>query len=283
MAMDGKFILVSGSASRSCNEDKLDIAIHFVRRFTEEVLRRGGGLVVLADEEDSTRDEKGVPHIFDWVALREVRRFAESAIENPRPYARVVMSDEAQESTIDIANLKLLRELEQRKLIERLHIPDEVFTGGEYRKLMIDNADAMLGIGGGKGTYSAGLEMAAQSKPVLPLDLRIGSISGDGDGAVVLHKRMLSEAEKFLPCTHAQAVNRIGMLSLDRGVNEPGTVARLAAEILEIELRSPLPASGRTRLKSKLSYLWQVARSLPILSAAIKLLEAAWRLLPFGA
>ena len=85
--MDGRFILVSGSASRSCDADKLDIATQFVRRFTEEALRRGGGLVVLADEEDSTRDEKGAPHIFDWVVLREVLRYAESAIENPRPYA----------------------------------------------------------------------------------------------------------------------------------------------------------------------------------------------------
>ena len=283
MAMDGRCILVSGSASRSCDDDKLDIAIQFVRIFAEEVLRRGGGLIVLADKEDSTRDEKGAPHIFDWVVLREIRRFAESAIENPRPYARVVMSDAAWESTIDIANLKLLRDLEQRKVVERLHIPDEVFTGGEYRKLMVDNADAMLAIGGGKGTYSAGLEMTAQGKPVLALDLPLGSISEDGDGAVALHKRMLTEAENFLPRTHAQAVNRIGMLSLDRGINEPGTVARLAAETLENELRSPKSVSGRTSLKAKLTHIWQVARSLPILSAAIKLLEAAWRLLPFGA
>ena len=279
--MDGKFILVSGSANSSCNEEKLDIAIQFIVRFTEEVLRRGGGLVVLADEEDSTRDEKGVPHIFDWVALREVRRFAESAIENPRPYARVVMSDEAQESTIDIANLKLLRDLERRKVVERLHIPDEVFTGGKYRKQMIDNADAMLAIGGGKGTFSAGLEMTAQGKPVLPIDLRLGSSSEDGEGGVALHKRMLTEVEKFFPRTHAQAINRIGMLSLDRGINDPGIVARLAAEMIESELRPPMRASGRLRLKSKLTHLWQVARSLPILSAAIKLLEAAWRLFPF--
>lgn len=280
--MDGRFILVSGSANRSCNADKLDIATQFVRRFTEEALRRGGSLVVLADEEDSTRDEKGAPHIFDWVVLREVRRYAESAMENPRPYARIVMSDAAQDSKIDVANLKLLRDLEQRKVVERLHIPDGVFTGGKYRKQMIDTADAMLAIGGGKGTLSAGLDMTAQGKPVLPLDLRLGAISEDGDGAVALHKRMLTEVDKFFPRTHAQVNNRIGMLSLDRGINDPATVARVAADILENELRSSMSASGRKRLKSKLTYLWQAARSLPILSSVIKLLESAWRLLPFS-
>ena len=230
--MDGRFILVSGSASRSCNADKLDIATQFVRRFTEEALRRGGGLVVLADEEHSTRDENGAPHVFDCVVLREVRRYAENAIENPRPYARIVMSDAAQESEIDIANLKLLRDLEQRKVVERLHIPDGVFTGGKYRKQMIHAADAMLAIGGGKGTLSAGLDMTAQGKPVLPLDLRLGSISEDGEGAIALHRQMLTEVEKFFPRTHAQVVNRIGMLSLDRGINDPATVARLAADML---------------------------------------------------
>ena len=279
--MNGRFILISGSANRSCSEDKLDIAVRFVRLFAEEVLRRGGGLVILAGGEDSTRDEEGAPHIFDWVVLREVRRYAESVITDPRPYLRVVMSDVAQETKIDSANLKLLRDLEQRRLVERFHIPDEVFTGGRYRERMIDIADAMLAIGGGKGTFSTGLDMMAQGKPVLPLDLRLGSFSEDGDGSVALHKRMLTTCDEFFPRTHAQAVNQIGMLSLDRGINYPGIVARLGAEMLENELRSSLSVSGRMRLKSKLTYLWQVAKSLPILSAAIRLLETAWRLLPF--
>ena len=46
--MRGKFILIYGSASRSCPLDKLDAAIDLVRCFVTEVLRRGGGVVVLA-------------------------------------------------------------------------------------------------------------------------------------------------------------------------------------------------------------------------------------------
>ncbi len=55
--MDGKYILVSGSAGPSCPADKLELAIRFIESFTEEVLRRGGGVVVLAGGEESTRDE----------------------------------------------------------------------------------------------------------------------------------------------------------------------------------------------------------------------------------
>ena len=167
--MNGKFILLSGSASPSCPADKLDIAFQFVRGFTGEVLRQGGGLVVLAGDEESTKDEHGVPHVFDWVALREVENHAEITTEVTRPYARVVMSDEAPESKIDDANLRLLRNLEQRNVIELCPIRREVFTGGEYRKVMVERADAMIAIGGGKGTYSAGTEMIAQGKPVFAL------------------------------------------------------------------------------------------------------------------
>ena len=77
------------------------------------------------------------------------------------------MSDEAPESKIEDANLRLLKNLEQRNVIELYPIRREVFTGGEYRKVMVEQADAMIAIGGGKGTYSAGRGMAALGKPVL--------------------------------------------------------------------------------------------------------------------
>ena len=92
---------------------------------------------MLAGNEESTKDEHGVPHVFDWLVLREIEEYAQSTIEDPRPYARIVMSDEAPESKIEPANLRLLRNLEQRNVVELCPIRREVFTGGEYRKAMI--------------------------------------------------------------------------------------------------------------------------------------------------
>ena len=86
-SMNGKFVLISGSAGLSCPADKLYVASQFVRSFTREALRLGGGIVVLAGDEASVKDERGVPRIFDWVALREVERYAGSTTESPRTYA----------------------------------------------------------------------------------------------------------------------------------------------------------------------------------------------------
>lgn len=182
--MKEKFILISGSAGISLQPEKLALAIEFVQCFTSEVLRRGGGLVVLAGAEESTKDQLGIPHIFDWVVLREVNQYARTTTDSPRCYAKVIMSDAAAESKIDATNLLTLKELQQRNVIEIHHIRREVFTGGEYRNAELGLADAMLAIGGGKGTYSIGTEMTAEGKPVLPLDLDLGASQDDGDGEI---------------------------------------------------------------------------------------------------
>ena len=280
--MHGKFIMLTGSASPTCHADKLSVASEFVTAFTGEVLRRGGGLVVLAGNEESTRDERGRPHIFDWLVLREVENYAESTTEAPRPYARVVMSDEAPESKIDDANLRLLRNLEQRGVVELFPIRREVFTGGEYRRVMLEQADAMVAIGGGKGTYSAGTDMMAQGKPVLPLDLQLGSIVQDGDGAVALNREMISAPARFFPNAHQDMRNIVGLLSLDRGINDAVVVGRVSAEMLAAELDA-IPASDRpTNIKRRVATVWQAAKALPVLASAIKILEWAKGLLPFA-
>ena len=280
--MNDKFIMLSGSASLSCPADKLDIAFQFVRGFTGEVLKRGGGLVVLAGDEESTKNEHGVPHVFDWLVLREVENYAESTTEVPRPYARVVMSDEAPESKIDADNLRLLRNLEQRNVIELCPIRREVFTGGEYRKVMGENADAMLAIGGGKGTYSAGTEMTTLGKPVLALDLKLGSAADDGDGSVALHREMVSNPVRFLPNTHKEVKNRFGLLSLAREINDPEVVARGSAEILARELAAIPLSDQSTSIRRRLITAWQAVKTLPVIASAIKIIEWARGLLPFA-
>ncbi len=279
--MKGKFVLISGSAGRSCRADKLDVASQFVRTFTREVLSRGGALVVLAGDEGSIGDEHGAPSVFDWLALQEVERYASNTTDAPRPYAQVIMSDDASESKIDEAGLRLLRNLEQRNAVELCHIRREVFTGGEYRRVMVENSDGMLAIGGGKGTYAVGTAMTELGKPVLPLDLKLGSTADDGEGAVALHRELLTEPDQFFPSTHQDMMNRVTLISLDRGINDTEAVARVSAELLSRELEAtPLPDQHRNA-KGRLVGAWKFAKALPIAASAIKVFEWVKGLLPF--
>ena len=280
--MDGRFVLISGSASRSCPNDRLETAIRFVEKFTEEVLRQGGGVVVLTGDEESAKNERGTPLIFDWVALRAVERFAQTTMAHPRPYARAVMSDQAPASKIDVANLKLLRNLEQRNVVERFHIRREVYTGGEYRTVMTDLADAMMAVGGGKGTYSAAAEMIKLDKPVLPLDLEIGGITEDGEGAIALYREMMSDTDWFFANTHSEVKNRMGLLSLSRGLVEPEVAALAAAEMLSKELAANQPELVETiRSENPLRRVGRSLKELPLVVAAIRIVEFLRGLVPF--
>ncbi len=275
--MKGKLILISGSASYSCPQAKLSLAVGLLCSFTRKVLSRGGSLVVLGSDENSTKDDYGVPHIFDWIVLREVEKYAETTAEPPRPYTHVVMSDEAAERKIDDANLRLLANLEQRNVVELHHIQRERFTGGEYRKAQVEWADAMLGIGGGKGTYSVGKEMTELGKPVLPLDLGLGSLNDDGEGAVALHREMMSDPNRFFPDTYRDVINRTGLLGLNRGINDAEGVAQVAVELIERELDSVPQTTWRARATKRLIRAWQFAKALPVVSAAIKIIESILR------
>ena len=279
--MKGKFILISGSAGQSCPADKLDAASQFVRSFTGDVLRRGGGVVVLASDEESVKGEPNASLIFDWLALREVERYANSTTDTHRTYSRIIMSDKALESKIDDANLKMLRILQQRKAVEVYQIRREVFTGGEYRRVMVEKSDAMLAIGGGKGTYAAGTGMIELGKPVLPLDLKLGSTADDGDGAVALHRELATEPERFFPYTYQDVVNRVGLFSLDRGINDVGTAARVSAEMLAGELEVlQLPEQSSTT-KGRLTAAWHFVKALPFVASALKIIEWVKGLVPF--
>ena len=191
------------------------------------------------------------------------------------------MSDEVLESKIGPANLRLLRNLKQRNVVELCPIRRAMFTGGEYRKVMVERADAMLAIGGGKGTYSAAIEMITQGKPVLPLDLELGSAAEDGEGAVALHREMVSNPDRFLMNTHQDVKNRIGMLSLDRGINDAGTVGRVSAELLAKELDAISLSDQPMNVRRRLVTAWEAMKALPVIASAIKIIELVRGILPF--
>ena len=138
---------------------------------------------------------------------------------------------------------------------------------------MTEWADAMVAIGGGKGTYSAGVAMMELGKPVLPMDLPLGSISDDGDGGVDLYREMLSQPERFLPRTYSDVTSRLEMFSLNRRINDTAIVARSAVELLDRELGTGPSVNWIGRAGRRLVGAWRFVKSFPIVAAGIKVFE----------
>ena len=234
--MKGNFLLISGSASRSCPPEQLALAIHFIELLTAEVLRAGGGLVVLLGDENRTKGADGNPRIFDWIIMRAIEQYATNTIEPARTLAWVVMSDDAWDRKMNDNNRRIFTSLQQRGVLEIERIRREEFTGGAYRRSECELADVMVALGGGKGTYSLGMDMIDLGKPVLPVDLEIGALSEDGEGAVQLHREMLSDPGAYFPRTHGDVVNQMETLSLERSGHDVAGVALRSVELLSREL-----------------------------------------------
>ena len=234
--MKGKFVLLSGTASRECPPERLDVAIRFVQLLVAEVLKAGGGMVVLGNDETQTKDPDGRPRVFDWTILRAVGEYASVTTHNPRTFVRVVMSDNAWQAKLDDGNRSTLTNLQQRGVVDINRIRRQEYVGSSYRSIEYELSDGMIALGGGKGTYIAGKEMTKAGKPVLPLDLDIGGFSEDGEGALALHRELLSNPGEFFLNTHTRVAQRIETLSLMGADHDLAKVTQRVTEVMGMEL-----------------------------------------------
>ena len=244
--MNDRFVLFSGSASSSCPDERLDQAIQFLGCFVPQVLQASGGFVVLLGDEDETRGDDGKPRIFDWEILRSVERYVESTTDGIRVYARVVISDNAWVDKMSAGNRQTFSNLQRRGALEVERIRREEYAGGTYRRVECELADALLALGGGRGTYIVGREMLELGKPVLPLDLDIGASSEDGEGALLLHRELQAEPSLFFPATHDRVMEQLEAMSFPG--NPIDGVARRTVEMLNREMSSS-DRAGKSRVK----------------------------------
>ena len=238
--MDPKYVLISGSAAPDCDIDKLERAIQFSEAVTRAVIETGNGVAVLAAGEPTRQGANGsVPLIFDWTVLRAVAQTLEDGqAEAGSVLARVVTGTDSITKRFSPENARLIQGLQTRGAIDVLHLDESRYYGGSYRDLLAGLADALIVVGGGKGTYDIGNRMMEAGKPVMPMDIVIGSRYDDGGGALQLLSEMKTDGQTFLPRFHEVVGRRLYTLSLETPVWPIRRVAYAVAEIVAGELES---------------------------------------------
>ena len=239
--MKNGYILIAGSASADCDSERLKRALRFVRNATTAILDTGNAVSVLAASEP-TRTENGgeVPIAFDWEVLRTVDRYVQNRPggDAGRALVRAATGVDSETKRFNRQQLQLIRRLQDKGALEILHIPEAVYSGGDYRNRLVDMSDAMIAIGGGKGTYITGDMMLNAGKPVMPMDIRIGASHGDGEGALKLLAEMKADSKPFLPRRHEIVKTRLSTLSLEGACPPVERIANEVAAILKSELEA---------------------------------------------
>lgn len=230
-----KYVLIAGSAASDCHSEKLERANQFVAAVTEEIIRTGNGVTVLAGMEPASDDTS--PTIFDWTVLRAVEQILNDSDGNAgRVLARVITGADSITKRFSPENAQLIQRLQAKGAIDVRHIAENLYSGGSYREWQAEISDALVAIGGGKGTYIIGDQMLADSKPVMPMDIMIGAHHSDGDGALKLLSEMKTDQRAFLPRSHEVVNRQLYALSLERPAWSVRRVARTVAKILAAEL-----------------------------------------------
>lgn len=247
--MDPKYVLISGSAAPDCDIDKLATAIQFSEAVTRAVIETGNGVAVLAAGEPTRQGEDGsVPLIFDWTVLRTVAQTLDDGqAKAGSVLARVVTGTDSIVKRFSPENARLIQDLQTRGAIDVLHLDESRYYGGSYRDLLTGLADALIVVGGGKGTYDIGNRVMEAGKPVMPMDIVIGSRYDDGGGALQLLSEMKTDGQTFLPRFHEVVGRRLYALSLESPAWPIRRVAHAVAEIVAGELEGECAGNSDPR------------------------------------
>ena len=233
------YILIAGSASEDCDGEQLARALQFVRNATTAILDSGNSVSVLATDEP-TRTENGVqlPIAFDWEVLRTVDRYVQSRPggDAGRALVRAATGADSETKRFNRQQRQLVQRLQGKGALEFHYIPEDLYSGGDYRNRLVDMSDGMIAIGGGKGTYITGDMMLGADKPVMPMDIRIGASHGDGEGALKLLAEMKSAPKQFLPRRHEIVKSGLSTLSLEGACPPVERIANEVAAILKSEM-----------------------------------------------
>jgi hypothetical protein len=235
--MRGLRVHITGSAARNCAGDLLRSAHSFIAPLADEIISRGGGLILGAGGEP--RGKAGEPCIFDWTALAAITSTPDPAPDWPplRSQRFIVVSTQSGLERIPVAHRDVWERFCIRSDVDVDVAPPGWRMAGIIRDRQVRRGDILVALGGGAGVENLAQSYVAEGKPVIPISTDLGSYSEDGSGG----SRML----------HVQAVsNPNSFFRLKKGSGSPS--GRLLSLKLETKTSARALASDVVRLLSDL-------------------------------
>ncbi len=202
MNLKGRRIHIAGSVSPDAAETKLSQVHVLVKRLTQTLAIEGASFIISFGREPRIKNsEDGPAIIFDWTIAEELHRLLEEGrIEASGPNGRLITAVATSKTDAQIP-------AERRGIYEDLRNSDAIsmeyiepgWSGGAFRRQRLAQlGDILVGISGGEGVEHLAIEYSARGKPVIPLDIDMGSSQHDGSGgAARLFRQALARPGDF--------------------------------------------------------------------------------------
>ncbi|MBV6627292.1 MAG: hypothetical protein KI793_30860 [Rivularia sp. (in: Bacteria)] len=222
---------IAGSADPNTDHDLLRYAHDLAAELVRNLIVEGAMFVTgIGKEPLSIENDCNSPSIiFDWTILSTIHDCLQQGLVStsdfPEPLIYTVGKSKT-EQQIPEHRRNLWESFLDNNVIEINYLKPGRASGGAYRELQASRGDILIVISGGEGVEALAEDLYIENgKPVIALDLEIGSSCNDGSGgAPRLAKEMLAEPHRFIRIYDGSAagslVNRLTTRQGKRPIKE---------------------------------------------------------------
>lgn len=245
MRIAGRRIHIVGSAAPDTNDHLLLYAHELVASLVRALSKEGATFLLNVGDEPLARpDEPSSPSIiFDWTLLATASECLKKGMAHPiGPQGRLLTAMVTHKSLDKIpkSRLALWNKLADADAV-RLEFVNPGWSSGAVRRIrQAELGDILIALSGGEGTEHLAQLYALAGKPVIPLDLALGSSKGDGSGgAARLAEKALTSPDQFVRVSDPDSAAALfARLATREGKTEPASVAQAVIKLIHA-LESP--------------------------------------------
>jgi hypothetical protein len=215
MLIKGLRIHIAGSANTSIDSNILRYAHELVAELVKTLLIEGAMFITGVGKEPLLipNDCNSLPIIFDWTALSAIHDYLQQGLVSTSDFPeRLVYTTGTSKTENQIPDYRrdLWESLQDKDAVEINFLKVGLASATLRRQLQAPRGDILIILGGGEGVEHSASLYIEDGKPVIPLDLQIGSSCNDGSGGGSrLAMEMRGEPNRFV---HISDVSAVGSL-----------------------------------------------------------------------
>lgn len=239
MQIQGCRIHIAGSASPDITPELLRYGHTLIESLVQILVEKGASFLVGVGREPRMEGKpEALPIIFDWTVISTISNCLKSGVATPPSWQGKVLITVATQKTneqIPEDRREVWQELLKRDAVQLEYIEPGWASGAVRRASLAELGDVLILLSGGEGVEHLAREYALKGKPILPIDLALGSSTGDGTGgASRLAGEMLAHPDRFFRLSRpSDAGTLLAKMATQSGKSPAEQVAKVMINLIE--------------------------------------------------
>lgn len=259
MQLDGKIVHISGSSSEKTETRLIQYGHELVRSLVKKLLGYGARFLIQVGKDDfKMEDNYSIPIIFDWTVMSEIDAYIKkNGLDFKNSSRKPIITMVKQDFThaIPTSRRDLWESLMEKGAVQIEFLEEGWSSGAVRRIIMSELGDILIILSGGEGVEHLAEEYNRQYKPIIPLDIDLGSSKGDGSGgAPKLFRRMLIKYDSFFSLENPASAGELFLnIKTDNGVKPIEEVSKGIVKLID-NIKPPMAFYARLLSKDEPEY-----------------------------